>query len=196
MLKISYNHQIYISYLVVQLRGTAVLPEVYWILCQIHAPLNWGGFANKEILFKKRSDFLEYFLPLSFLKYFRLLPLHPWICSACLFSRLWSSMETPAPVRHSVGGWREGFQELSGLTPLPLRYLASKYSHALCKYTYFLPNLPSDCIELLPICGLRCSFSDKASFTFFCLCETHWQGCIRDERTQMETSCDWIIHGL
>lgn len=44
-------------------------------------------------------------------------------------------METPAPVRCSVGGWREGFQEHSCLTALPLSYLASKYSQMPCKYS-------------------------------------------------------------
>lgn len=169
---------------------------MYWILHKIHAPLNWGGFACNETLFNRSSDFLEYFLPLSFLKQCRLLPVHPWMCCACRVSRLWSSMETPAPVRHSMGGWRGGFQELSCLTPLPLRCLSSKYSQAHCKYTYFLPTWPCGCIQLLPVSGPRHSSSVKASFTFFCLCDTHWHACTRDERTQMGTSSGWILHGL
>lgn len=54
-----------------------MLTKVYWILCQIHAPLNRGGFSHKETRFKKSSKFLEHFLPLSLLKKFKILPVHP-----------------------------------------------------------------------------------------------------------------------
>lgn len=132
---------------------------------------------------------------LSFLKYFRLLPVHHWICSACLVSRLVLHRNS-YPNTHSVSGWREGFQECSCLTPLPLRQLASKYSQAHCKYTYFLPTWPCGYTEFLPICGPRRSSSVKASVTFFCLCEAHWQSCTREERTYMGITRGWIMHGL
>lgn len=105
-------------------------------------------------------------------------------------------MENPSPVRYYVSWWREGFKELSCLTPLPLRYLDQTYSQVHCKYIYFLPSWPCGCSCFLRISGLIWSSSVRTSFTFSCRWETPWHTCTRNDRRETGISCGCIMQGL